>query len=169
MNDTRQGLALALIFLGVLFRAMPHPDNFTPTTALVLFAGAALGGWLAYAVPLVIMAASDLFIGLHPLFWLTWPSFVLITWAGQKLKGKEGAAPLFFASFGASVFFFVVSNLGVFLFEGMYPKTWAGLTDCFTMALPFFRNSLLSDLLYTAFAFGLYGWASRRLTQTQRV
>jgi hypothetical protein len=162
IKDPRQSLALALILLGVLFRALPHPDNFTPTTALVLFAGVTLGGWLAYAVPFAIMAVSDLWIGFHPLFWIIWPAFALIAWAGQKLRGKEGALSLFFASLGASVFFFAVSNLGVFLFEGMYPKTWAGLVECFVMALPFFRNSLASDLLYTGFAFGIYGWVSRR-------
>ena len=47
--------------------------------------------------------------------------------------------------------------------DKMYPHSWAGLAECFTMALPFFRNSLLGDLAYTAAAFTLFGLALRRL------
>jgi hypothetical protein len=158
-SHSEQFIALALIALGVAFRVLPHPDNFTPTTAIALFAGVVLPARLAFTVPLFIMMGSDLFLGLHPLFWLVWPLFVLVTWIGQRTAEREGVAPLLLASAGSSVLFFAVSNLGVFFFEKMYPLTWAGLVQCFTMALPFFRNSFVSDLLYTAALFALFGAA----------
>ena len=37
---------------------------------------------------------------------------------------------------------------------------FAGLVECYVAALPFFRNTLLSDVLYTAALFG--GWALLR-------
>ncbi len=162
-NTSETWFALALIALGVLCRVLPHPDNVTPTAALALFAGATLSPALAFTVPLIIMMASDLFIGFHPLFWLVWPTFALVTWIGQSVREKKGALPLLLALFGSSFLFFVVSNLGVFLFEHMYPKTWAGFVECFTMALPFFRNSLIGDLSYTLVAFTLYALAASRL------
>ena len=162
-NAYEARFALALILLGVLFRVLPHPNNMTPTAALALFAGVTLSPVLAFTVPLIIMIVSDVFIGFHPLFWLVWPTFALVTWIGHAVRNREGSLPLMLASFGSSALFFAVSNLGVFLFEAMYPKTWAGFIQCFTMALPFFRNSLIGDLAYTAAAFTLYAMAVRRL------
>ena len=49
----------------------------------------------------------------------------------------------------SSVIFFVITNFTVWLFSGYYPKTYEGLVLCYTMAIPFFRNTILSTLLYT--------------------
>jgi hypothetical protein len=150
-------IALALIGLGVFFRVIPHPDNFTPTAAIALFSGVVLPARLAFTVPLLIMMASDLlFIGLHPLYWLVWISFALVAWIGSSISEKEGVLPVGLAAFGGSVLFFVLTNFGVFLFQNMYPKSAAGLVECFTMALPFFRNSLFGDLFYTLILFSLF-------------
>lgn len=62
---------------------------------------------------------------------------------------------------GSSVFFFVVTNFAVWLEGSLYPRTLVGLQQCFTLALPFFRNTLLSDLIYTASLFGLYAFACK--------
>jgi hypothetical protein len=43
----------------------------------------------------------------------------------------------------------VLTNLGVWVLGVLY-KAWTGLVDCFVVAIPFFRNTLLSDLLYSA-------------------
>lgn len=37
-----------------------------------------------------------------------------------------------------------------------YPHTLEGLIQSYTMALPFFRNSLISDIAYTIILFGGY-------------
>lgn len=161
-------IALALIGLGVFFRVAPHPDNFTPTAAIALFSGVVLPAALAFTVPLLIMMASDLFIGLHPLFWLVWVSFALVGLIGSRVREKEGVLPIGLAVFGSSLLFFIVSNFGVFLFESMYPKSLAGLAECFTMALPFFRNSLLGDLFYSVVIFSLFAAARRALRAPQK-
>lgn len=167
-NGSERSIALALVALGVVFRLAPHPENVTPVAAIALFSGVTLSPALAFTVPVAVMMATDLFIGWHPLFWLVWPAFLLVTWIGQRVRGKEGALPVALASFGGSVLFFAVTNLGVFFFEKMYPKTWAGLVECFAMALPFFRNSLIGDLVWTAVFFSLFELARRgiRVLQT---
>ena len=162
-NGSERRLALALVALGVLFRLLPHPGNFTPTASIALFAGVALEAPLAFTVPLLVMIASDLVIGPHPLFWLVWPSFMLVTWLGQSVRGRDGVLPVALATLGGSVLFFVVSNLGVFLFENMYPKSAPGLVECFVMALPFFRNSLAGDLFYSLVLFSLFELARRSI------
>jgi hypothetical protein len=154
-------LALALVTLGVLFRVLPHPDNFTPTMAIALFSGAVLAPSLAFSIPLLLMMASDLAIGLHPLFWLVWGSFLAVTLLGTWLKQRLGAGRMALATLSGSLFFFVTTNLGVFFFTAMYPKTWEGLLQCFAMAVPFFRNSLAGDVLYTFSFFAVYLAAQR--------
>jgi hypothetical protein len=37
----------------------------------------------------------------------------------------------------------------------MYPKTLAGLMTCYTLAIPFFKPSLVGDLLFTAGMFAV--------------
>jgi len=52
------------------------------------------------------------------------------------------------------VLFFVLTNFGVWALGALYPKTLTGLTECYVVAIPFFRNALLSDLFYSALLFG---------------
>ena len=66
--------------------------------------------------------------------------------------------PIFGAAILSSVLFFIVTNFGVWLTGGgwFYPKTLQGLIECYTLAIPFFRNSLAGDLVYTGVLFSLF-------------
>jgi hypothetical protein len=71
---------------------------------------------------------------------------------------KNVTAPrVLFAALGSSVVFFIITNWAVWQFGTMYAHSLAGLLESYTMALPFFRNSLIGDVLYTAMLFG--SWA----------
>ena len=59
------------------------------------------------------------------------------------------------ASLASAISFFLVSNLATWLFQDMYPKTYAGLLQCYTMAIPFFRGTFASDLIYTPVLFSV--------------
>jgi hypothetical protein len=61
----------------------------------------------------------------------------------------------------ASTSFFLISNFAVWAGVGLYPHTMAGLTTCFALALPFYRNDVLSTVLVTGLAFGLPAMAAR--------
>lgn len=149
-------VASALIVLAVVLRVLPHAANFAPVAAVAIFGGAILPRRLAIAVPLLAMMASDLVIGLHPLIPLTWGCYALFALASSMtLRGgslKRGIG----LTFGSSLFFFAVTNFGVWLTSGMYAHTWNGLSRCYAMALPFFRNTAMSDIVYTAALFGVY-------------
>jgi hypothetical protein len=60
------------------------------------------------------------------------------------------------ASLISSLAFFLITNFAVWAFFSWYPHTFAGLVSCFTLALPFFRNTLLGDLVYSGIFFGAY-------------
>jgi uncharacterized protein DUF6580 len=50
--------------------------------------------------------------------------------------------------------FFGVTNFGVWAFGSLFPKTAAGLLACYVAAIPFFKNTLVGDAIYTAVLFG---------------
>jgi hypothetical protein len=66
------------------------------------------------------------------------------------------------ATLCGSVSFFLITNFGVWAAGAMYPRTGAGLAACFVAALPFFRETLLGDLAYSAILFGSYAWLQHR-------
>ena len=78
------------------------------------------------------------------------------------------------ASVAGSTLFFFISNFGVWLLgcgQGWYPATMNGLAHCFAAGIPFYRNSLAGDLVYTAVLFGsfeLFTWRIQRF-QTESV
>ncbi len=158
-NKSQDILAVLLIVIGVAMRLLPHPSNFTPVTAIALFAGVILAPRLAVTLPLIIMVASDLIIGPHPLFFLTWGCFFLVSLLGVFLRNHMRPGGLFMGSLAGSLLFFVVTNLGVFFMQDFYTKDWVGLAICFTRALPFFRNSVVGDVFYTGVLFGLFSLA----------
>jgi hypothetical protein len=155
--------ALALIVLGVAARLLPHAQNFTPVTALALFAGVTLPPALALTVPLAVMVSSDIVIGPHDLAVFTWGSFVLVGVLGAFLRAKARPWTLLAGTLAGSVLFFAVTNFGVFLYGGLYPRTVQGFVDCYVLALPFFRNSVLGDLFFSAALFGTFAAVKARV------
>lgn len=151
--------ALALIVFGVSVRLLPHPDNFAPLTALAIFSGSLFPRRYAAFVPLVAAVLSDIFLGFYNIIPIVWGCYLVIALASNRWLKRPSLLQGFAFTIGSSVFFFVVTNLAVWIFGGMYAHTFAGLSECFTLALPFFRNSLLGDLVYTTSLFGLYAAA----------
>ncbi len=148
-------LALSLILAGILMRFAPHAPNFTPVAAIALFSGAYLNKKYAFIVPLVLMIASDLVIGLHDVVLFTWGSFILVTLFGTAIRRKKGAGRIISLSLLSSLVFYLVTNFGVWL-VGWYSKDLKGLADSYIMGLPFLRNFTIATLSYAAVLFGIY-------------
>jgi hypothetical protein len=153
-------IAIFLILLGVLLRVLPHPANFAPVAAIAIFGGALLPRYWAVGVPVAAMAISDIFIGLHDLILVTWGCYALIAlisrWGLKKMEIGRGVL----VTLSGSILFFAVTNFAVWAEGRLYVRTLSGLGETYTMALPFFRNTLASDMLYTWLLFGLY-WLSQ--------
>lgn len=147
------GMVLAAAF----FRLVPHPPNFAPITAMALFGGSYFSKkWAAFVVPLTAMFITDIFLGYHVTLWAVYTSFVLIVLIGMTMIKQIKIGNIFFASVISSVLFFVITNFGFWLSDTYYDMTGAGLIACYTAAIPFFHQTLLSDLLFVAILFGSY-------------
>ncbi|MCW8803011.1 MAG: hypothetical protein OQK57_01340 [Ignavibacteriaceae bacterium] len=146
-----------MIFAAAFVRLIPHPPNFAPIAAMALFGGAYFSKkWAAFIVPLAAMFITDLILGFHETMWAVYLSFALIVVIGMMMLKEKKIGNIFFASVISSVSFFVITNFGLWLSTSFYTKTGAGLAACFTAAIPFFHQTLLSDLLFVGLLFGLY-------------
>ena len=163
-------LALALTVFGGALRLLPHPWNFTPAGATSLFAGSRLKGWQAYLVPLLLMVATDplrtaFYHPGYPPFRGETPfiygSLLISVWIGRRWLQRPSISRVGLAATAGSLQFFLITNAAAWLVEGMYPLTAAGLAACYIAAIPFFGNTLGSDLLYSGVLFGLYAYARR--------
>lgn len=145
-----------LIF-GLFARFLPHPANFAPIAAMALFSARYLPKKYAFILPLGIMFISDLFLGFYgPTMFFVYGSFILAGIIGLISRHKKVSSFIPFASLSSSLIFFLVTNFGVWLTTTMYAKNLFGLQSCFIAAIPFFRNTLLSDLFYTTLFVGGY-------------
>lgn len=154
----KQTLVIAfLVFLGAFSRLLPHKPNFSPLTALALFAAVYLGRKTSLIIPLLAMLASDIFLGFYDakLMAFVYGSFALTVALGWLLKKKKWLA-VSLGSFLGSVIFFLLTNFAVWFFYEWYPKTAFGLWDCYLQALPFFKNTLLSSFVFSFSFFGVF-------------
>jgi len=155
----KQLVIIAFMLIAVLCRLLPHLPNFSPVTAIALFGGLYFSNkTMAYLVPLFIMALSDLFLGFHSISVVVYAAFLLVSFIGTQTK-----KPSVFTILLSSISFFVITNFGVWLIG--YPKTWTGLVECYTLAIPFFRNSLLGDFFYSGVMIIGFSFVQKRYLQ----
>ncbi|MDB5225842.1 MAG: hypothetical protein JWN78_35 [Bacteroidota bacterium] len=164
-------LITALIAVAVIFRIIPHPFNFTPVVAISLFAGAKFRDkkW-AILIPVISMFISDILLSVmnhytlfHDTIFFVYGSILLIIFLGRNLQGDKlnfGKTAVF--TLVSSILFFVITNIGVWLFGGLYSMDAAGFTKCFAMAVPFFKYTLLGDAFFVTVLFGIYEYVSRK-------
>jgi len=153
-------LPYSFVVLAVAVRFMPHPWTFTPVVASLLFFGAR-GSRQRIWIPWLLLAASDVVLTKlvyhYPFFtwdhYVTWAWYAAILWLGTVLRAKTTPSRVIGAALTSSVSFYLISNIDVWAATNLYPKTIAGLISCYTLALPFFRNAVEGDLLFTAVMF----------------
>lgn len=164
--------ALSLLALAIAWRlilGMGHRDdfgwlhNFAPLSAIALCGALALPRRAAFAVPLVALLATDLVLNQYygaPLLstqmLARYAVLAAIAAAGWWLRRNPQALLVLGASALSSVAFYFVTNTASWLTDPGYAKTFAGWAQALTGGLPgypptlvFFRNTLLSDVLFT--------------------
>ena len=154
-------LAYLFIILAVVIRLLPHPWHLTPLGAALLFFGAKrpVREWIA---PLVLLASADVYLttvhyrmAFSADHFVTWAWYLAALGIGYALVRQTTAIRVVGASLASALSFFVVSNLAVWAFGDMYAKNFAGLIQCYTMAIPFFRGTFASDLIFTPVLFSV--------------
>jgi len=154
-----------LIALGVAGRLLPHPPNFTPMAAIALFAGFIfIKRYMAVVAVISTMLLCDYFaFGSLSASWFGSKSMFVVYLAllfpivfKNFLQKKLGVLRIFGAALASSSVFFLATNFAVWAFSPMYEKTLEGLVLCYTMAIPFFQNTVAGDLIWSGVIFGTY-------------
>jgi hypothetical protein len=165
-------VALALIAMSVAGRLLWHPAHVAPVAAAALFAGFFLRSrLLALAVPLTAMLISDLAIGFyHPAVMASvYAALSFPILLRRVLRSDVTVLRLIGCSLASSMVLFVLSNAAVWQFGGLYDQSSAGLLACYTNALPFLRNTLAGDLVWTAVLFSAHGLIAYKLGDRMEV
>ena len=140
-------------------------SNFAPLAAIALCSAAYFPRKYKFSVPLLTLFVSDVIINLRygaplldPQILVRYGALALVGCLGLLLQSRAWLKTLLPASIVASTIFYVITNTFSWLSEPGYPKDFAGLIQAQTVGLPqysatpswmFFRNSLVSDLLFT--------------------
>ncbi|MFA5060283.1 MAG: DUF6580 family putative transport protein [Candidatus Omnitrophota bacterium] len=158
-------LALALLAIGVISRLITHAPNFNPVIAIALFSGVYVSRKYAIILPLALMVLSDAVIGFHDTIFFTWGSVALIAAIGVWVRNRKNPATIIGSTLFSAVLFFIITNFGAWL--SLYPMTQKGFIDCYTLAIPFFRTTLLSTAVYAAVFFITYELIALRVKDTR--
>jgi len=159
-------LIIGFILLGILTRITPHPPNFTALGAIALFGGAFLHDKkLAFIVPIAIMILSDLILG-YKLVLSVYIGFLIMVFIGLYLQKKQNGLRIINAALIGSLIFFIITNFSVFLTSSLYPKNIIGLIDCYTLAIPFFINTLIANITYSLIMFYGFNAIQKRIITT---
>lgn len=173
-KNFKLGVISAIILVAALSRLLfVLVPNFSPIGAIALFGAAYFSKkYLAFLIPLAAMWISDLLINnmLYPrmfpeyydgtfawgVSWWVYGSFALVVALGFVLLKQVKFQNVLVASISTAIIFFLITNFGVWSSGLTYPKTASGLIACYGAAIPFFWNTLLSNLLFGAVLFGGY-------------
>lgn len=138
--------------------------NFAPMTAIVLCGAVHFPRRVALAVPLLALFVSDLIlnakygVSLLSIEMLTrYVALGLVGVLAWSLRENPRFGRTLLASLAGSVIFFLLTNTAAWLTDPIYAKTGAGWVQALTVGHPgflpttlqFFRNSLVSDFLFT--------------------
>jgi len=174
--------ALTVAYRLVAATALETP-NFSPIMALAFCGAIYLHEKWLWAVPLVALALSDLWINHYYLAqydygWelkgllLRYGSYGVALGFGWLVSQRKSWSAIFGGALAASLVFYLVTNTAAWAVDEFYAKTLAGWWQAMTIGHPeypptifFFKNSLISDLSFTALFAVVMEYAALRAGQ----
>ena len=166
--------AFLLIFLAVAYRIatglLIHSgsvwfSNLAPLAAIALCSGAYFPNRVKFTYPLGALFVSDVILNsyygaalLSPLILCRYLTLALLVWMGSRLSDRASLKTMLPASIASSTLFYVITIIFAWLSDPGYARNPAGLLQALTVGLHqysatpswmFFRNSLISDFLFT--------------------
>lgn len=172
MNSKVSVYAIGFILIAAMSRLLPHPPNFTPIGAMALLGGAYLGRkYMKFILPIAALFLSDFILNntimrewyaeTAGIVFFTrsmitvYISFAIMILFGSYILRKRNIKNIAIGTIGVSIIFFLITNFGVWVGSGMYPKNLSGLIACFAAAMPFFLNTILGNVFFVLLGFGL--------------
>ena len=176
LNKKTLVFCFILIAISVIIKIFCAPDinlsGFSSMLAIALFAGLKIKNKeFAFLLPIAILLVTDIFIqllftaGLFPFAgfykgqYMNYLLIAAVTGIGFLLRNLK--TPGFLTGLLAGpAFYFLASNFFVWNTNGGlgYSKDFNGLLQCYELALPFYKNSLISTAIFLPFFAGLYEW-----------
>ncbi len=163
--------AAVIIVLAAGYRVVAAWDpalvNFSPLMALAFCGGVYFKNRWLWLLPLAALALSDLYLDYYyaTQFGYTWTfggvairtvCFAMAIGLGWMVSQHKSWLNLFSGALGGAIIFYLVTNTASWLGDATYAKSLAGWWQAMTVGHPefpptlyFFRNSLVSDLLFT--------------------
>ena len=174
-----------MVLVTALYRVLPNrPWGFAPQIAIGLFSGSLFVNdkkW-AFALPLLSMFISDLLyqvlyingltiiMGFYDGQWVNYLLFAGLTCFGFLIK-KSKISNVVIAALAAPTTYFLISNFLVWASDRGFglnrPKTFTGLLLTYGDGLPFYKNSLLATVVFSAVLFGTYYLAKNSFSKKQ--
>lgn len=175
LNRSNLLILFILILACALYRVWDsRPMGFAPQIAMALFAGSiSKDKRFAFLFPILSLFISDLIYQILYIQGLStikgfysgqWQNYLLI--ASITIIGffinKSKIGQIFIGSLAGAVYFFLISNFMVWVGGGWdinnqpYPRSFSGLMLCYSEALPFFKWSVLSTLIFNGIFFGSF-------------
>lgn len=148
-------------------------NNFSPIGAMALIGGAYIGrSILAFALPLLSLFLGDVILTqVSPLhtnylfsetFFTVYIAFAIIVVFGIVISKRKTATLMLGSSLLAAIAFFLITNFGSWLAFGMYPMNAVGLIEAYIAGIPFFGNTLISQVVFTMAFHFILKWSSER-------
>jgi hypothetical protein len=173
INSTRFIVLTLLVIAAALSRALPylipHIWNFTAVGALAIFGGAQFSDKrLAFIIPISAMAISDIFIG-NGFSLVVYIGFVAMVACGFMIRNKVNTTNVILASFISASVFFLITNFAFLYPTTRYPHNISGILTSYAAGLPFFRNMLIGNLVFSSVLFGTFYLLSKRFPALVKV
>ncbi len=145
-------LTIGILIVLSASRFIPHPPNFTSLIALSFYVPAIFG--LKF-LPFVLLSFifTDIVIGFHNTMLFTWGSVLLIGFLCKYFTKNIYTRVL--GALSGALLFFIISNFGIWI-NGAYGYSLSGFLTCYILAIPFFVNTFISTLLYSAIIETIY-------------
>jgi hypothetical protein len=163
--------AIALIIVSAAWRVLavhePAFSNFAPLMALAFCGGVYFRNRWLWLIPFAALTLSDAYLNYHYATRLGYEwnlgglaartaCFAAALGIGACLAGRRNWLNLLGGALGGSLLFYLVTNSASWLGDPFYAKSAAGWWQAMTIGHPefpptlyFFRNTFISDLLFT--------------------
>jgi hypothetical protein len=160
-------LAYLFVVLAVLLRLVAGTGafatlGFSLVGASLLFFGSRMPR-KHFWIPAALLIGSDIYLNLR-VYQLPFALDQIVMWSwylvpcfiGFFLRDRIKPLNVFGAGLGTGVGFFLTSNFAVWAFGNIaYAKNLSGLMLCYAKAIPFFRNGIISDVIFSLVFFGI--------------
>ena len=145
-------ISIGIFFALAASRFIPHPPNFTSLIALSFYVPVFFG--LKF-IPILLISfiITDFVIGFHNVTLFTWGSILIIGLISKYFI--ESIVKRFCGALFGAILFFIITNFGVWSL-GSYGYSFEGFILCYTLAIPFFAQTLVSTFIFSGILEAFY-------------